>query len=758
MVILYGFTEQKSILQMALDLKQLNPEQREAIQQIEGPSMVIAGAGSGKTRVLTYKIAYLVDSGINPYEILALTFTNKAAGEIKERVINLTGSQADKIWMGTFHSIFARILRIEAEKIGYTREFSIYDNDDSVTVIKRIMNHDETSRDNSAPSSIYNTISNLKNKFVLPGEFASMAKFPVEKKISKIYTEYQKELLKSNAMDFDDLLLNPILLFNRYPDILKKYQNRFKFILVDEYQDTNIAQYIVLKDLSGKLRNITVVGDDAQSIYKWRGAEIQNIFSFQEDFPEHKMYRLEQNYRSSGKILALADDIIKKNKIQIKKNLWTLNTGGESISLVETLSDKDEAQLVARQIKDEVRTRKLKLSEVAVLYRTNAQSRTLEEALRNSGMRYIIVGGIRFYQRKEIKDILCHLKVIVNPSDESSLLRALYLREGIGKVSVDKLVKIANDNKTSLYNIISDEFYLERIRGSAKNSIIKLLEFISKYRSIKKAIDLVEYVKGVIDEMKILVNLRFENTPEAYERISNIEEFISAVAQYSDSEESPTLEGFLEKVALVSDTDDMDDKKNAVTLMTVHSAKGLEYPVIFITGLEENLFPVTSALNEEEDMEEERRLFYVAVTRAKVKLYITFSNRRYRYGQLTYQIKSRFVKEISGDILKENVIFEKFSINKAVNTGSYPNVKLFSGRTGNKTSKKNPPRIVYYDNSDDKFTDIKKGVEVFHNNFGRGRVLSTVGRGTDKKAEIYFDDFGVKMIILKYAKMRVSNS
>lgn len=741
---------------MALDLKQLNPEQREAIQQIEGPSMVIAGAGSGKTRVLTYKIAHLINSGVNPYDILALTFTNKAAGEIKARVVNLTGGHAEKIWMGTFHSVFARILRIEAEKIGYTREFSIYDNDDSVTVIKRIMNADDNSKENNAPS-VYNTISKLKNKFILPNEFASIAKFPVEKKISRIYTEYQKELLKSNAMDFDDLLLNPILLFKRHPETLKKYQNRFKFILVDEYQDTNIAQYIVLKDLSGKLRNITVVGDDAQSIYKWRGAEIQNIFSFQTDFPEHRIYRLEQNYRSTGKILALADDIIKKNKVQIKKNLWTLNTGGESISLVETLSDKDEARLVARQIKDEVRTKKLKLNEVAVLYRTNAQSRTLEEALRNSGMRYIIVGGIKFYQRKEIKDILCHLKIIINPSDEASLIRALYMREGVGKISVDKLIKTANDNKTNLYYIISDEFHLEGLRGSAKNSIIKLLEFINKYRSIKKAINLVEYVKGVIDEIKILVDLRFENTPEANERIGNIEEFISAVAQYSDSEENPTLEGFLEKVALVSDTDDMDDKKNAVTLMTIHSAKGLEYPVIFITGLEENLFPVISALNENEDMEEERRLFYVAVTRAKVKLYITFSNQRYKYGQLTYQIKSRFIKEISENIFKDNIIFEKFSLNKSMNTDVYPNIKLFSPRAGKKPAGKGSPRIVYYDNSDDKFTDIKKGVEVFHDNFGKGRVLSVAGKGTDKKAEIYFDDFGVKMIILKYAKMRVTN-
>jgi DNA helicase-2/ATP-dependent DNA helicase PcrA len=743
---------------MTLDLRQLNPEQRDAIRQIEGPSMVIAGAGSGKTRVLTFKIAYLIDSGINPYDILALTFTNKAAGEIKERVVNLTGSHADKIWMGTFHSVFARILRIEADKIGFSREFSIYDNDDSVAMIKRIMNVSDTSKENNAPASVYNTISNLKNKFILPNEFASMAKYPAEKKISKIYEEYQRELLKSNAMDFDDLLLNPILLFHRYPEVLAKYQNRFKFILVDEYQDTNIAQYIVLKNLSAKFRNITVVGDDAQSIYKWRGAEIKNIFSFQEDYPDHKIYRLEQNYRSTGKILALADDIIKKNKVQIKKNLWTLNTGGDYISLVETLTDKEESLLIARQIKDEVRTRKLKLSEVAVLYRTNAQSRTLEEALRNSGMRYIIVGGIKFYHRKEIKDILSFLKIIVNPSDQVSLLRAINMREGIGKISVDRLLKIAADNRKSLYEVISDEFYLEELRGSARNSIIKLLELIRKYSSIKNAINLVEFVKGVIDETKILVNLRLENTPEAFERISNIDELISAVAQYSDSEENPTLEGFLEKVALVSDTDDMDDKKNAVTLMTIHSAKGLEYPVIFITGLEENLFPVTSALNEEEDMEEERRLFYVAVTRAKQKLYITYASERYRFGKKTYQIKSRFIKEISDSIFKKNIVFERFSLNKSAVNHVYPGVKLFSPKQAKKTISRGSQKVEYFDETDDKFPEIKKGVEVFHDNFGKGRVLATNGKGVNKKAEIYFDDFGVKMIILKYAKMRVSNN
>lgn len=743
---------------MTLDLRQLNPEQRDAIQQIEGPSMVIAGAGSGKTRVLTYKIAYLIDSGINPYDILALTFTNKAAGEIKERVVNLTGGQADKIWMGTFHSVFARILRIEADKIGYSREFSIYDNDDSVAMVKKIMNVSDASKENNAPASVFNAISNLKNKFILPGEFASMAKYPAEKKVSKIYEEYQRELLKSNAMDFDDLLLNPILLFHRHPDVLGKYQNRFKFILVDEYQDTNIAQYIVLKNLSAKFRNITVVGDDAQSIYKWRGAEIKNIFSFQEDYPDHKIYRLEQNYRSTGKILALADDIIKKNKVQIKKNLWTLNTGGDDISLVETLTDREESLLIARQIKDEVRTRKLMLSEIAVLYRTNAQSRTLEEALRNSGMRYIIVGGIKFYHRKEIKDILCHLKIIVNPADQISLLRAINMREGIGKVSVDRLLKIAADNRKTLYEIISDEFYLEELRGSARNSIIKLLELIRKYSSIKNAIDLVEFVKGVIDEIKILVNLRMENTPEAFERISNIDELISAVAQYSDSEENPTLEGFLEKVALVSDTDDMDDKKNAVTLMTIHSAKGLEYPVIFITGLEENLFPVTSALNEEEDMEEERRLFYVAVTRAKQKLYITYASERYRFGKKTYQIKSRFIKEISESVFDGNIVFERFSLNKSAANNAYPSVKLFSQGHVKKTVKRGSQKVEYFDDADDKFPEIKKGAEVFHDNFGKGKVLATSGKGVNKKAEIYFDDFGVKMIILKYAKMRVSNN
>jgi len=744
---------------MPIDLSQLNPEQQSAIKYIEGPSMVIAGAGSGKTRVLTYKIRHLIESGVNPYEILALTFTNKAAGEIKERVINLTGNISERIWMGTFHSVFARILRIEAEHLGFSREFSIYDNDDSISVIKKITDYNEVNKKEPTPSSIYNLISRLKNKFILQEEFATLAKTPFERKVGDVYREYQKQLIRSNAMDFDDLLINPIMLFRRIPEVLRKYQNRFKFILIDEYQDTNRAQYIVLKELSEIHRNITVVGDDAQSIYRWRGAEIENIFSFREDFKEHKIFRLEQNYRSTRKILALADDIIKKNKRQINKNLWTSNSEGDCISLIETMTDREEAIMVARQIKDEIRTRKINFSDIAVLYRTNAQSRTIEEALRNSGLRYIIIGGIKFYQRKEIKDILCHLKIIVNPADENSLLRAINLREGVGKVTVDRLIESARKENLRLFEIITSEYHLNELRGSARNALIRLLELINKYRTLKKEIKLVEFVKGVIDEIGIMSNLKSENSPEAFERINNIEEFISAVAQFSDANPKATLEDFLEQVALVSDTDDIDDKKNYVTLMTVHSAKGLEFKVVFITGMEENLFPVSLSLGSEEDLEEERRLFYVAVTRAKEKLYISFSNQRYRFGKNSYQIKSKFIKEISAKNSSENIIFEKFSLNKTLGKESFPQTILDKKRSisSKKSGKKGITKIEYFEDENDVFSDIRKGVKIFHENFGNGKVLSTTGNGKGKKAEIYFEDYGVKMIILKYAKIRVNN-
>lgn len=739
---------------MILDLKDLNKVQKEAVTEIEGPCMIIAGAGSGKTRVLTYKLAYLIERGVSPYEILSLTFTNKAANEMKERVTNLTGLDANRIWMGTFHSIFARLLRFEADRIGFTRSFSIYDTNDSSNLVKRVMTELEISTESYNPGAVHGSISSLKNKLILPFEYDNKAYNIFEKNVAKVYTEYQRLLLKSNAMDFDDLLIKPLELFSRYPEILIKYQKRFRFILVDEYQDTNKAQYQLVKMLAQMYENISVVGDDAQSIYKWRGAEIQNIFDFEIDFPNRKIFRLEQNYRSTGRILALADDVIKKNRRQIEKQLWTENHKGDKVKIIETLTDKDEASRIAKQIRDEIRNNKLKFSDFAILYRTNAQSRILEEALWQNGIPYIIVGGTRFYQRKEIKDIICYLKIIVNPSDDEATLRVLGLTEGIGKTSIDRLIMSARDTGRSIYDVVINAETNPEIKTALKKNLRVIVSLIEKYKTLKNEIRLPELVRGIIDELGVIGKYKLENTTEADERLNNVEELISAVAEYSDNSEEPTLENFLEQISLVADIDEFDSRKNAVTLMTIHSSKGLEFSVVFITGLEENLFPVSGAVTKEEDTEEERRLFYVAITRAEKKLFILYSNQRYRFGIQSYQMKSRFLKEISDNVLKENVEIEKINIKSAAQVKQKKSGISFD--YDNAAIKYNSFTKSVPEFEDDKFSDIKKGVIINHDSFGSGKVLSVSGKGVDKKAEIYFEDLGViKKIILKFAKMRV---
>ncbi len=742
---------------MSLDLSVLNPEQRKAVVNIEGPCMIIAGAGSGKTRVLTYKIAYLIDSGISPYEILALTFTNKAAGEMKQRIINLTGDNAQKIWIGTFHSIFARILRNEADKLGFSRSFSIYDDDESISLIKKIMLEEQISTEKYNPYAIQSVISKLKSEIILPKNFEPNIKSPFEKVVKEIYSKYQKYLIDNNAMDFDDLLIKPIELFKIYPEVLNRYQERFKFVLVDEYQDTNRAQYIVLKLLSEKYLNISVVGDDAQSIYRWRGAKIENIFDFQKEFKKVKLFRLEQNYRSTKMILALADDIIKKNNKKIDKNLWTANKVGDKVHIIEMISDRDEAFRVAKLIKEEIHSRKINFKDIAVLYRTNAQSRSFEETFRNSSIPYNIVGGIKFYQRKEIKDILSYLRIIANLNDNEALIRALNLKEGIGKTTIEKIQQIAKKDNINLFQALEKVGSYDNIKSGVRGILIKFLELIKKYVTLKSELKVHEFVSGLIDEIGIIPKLKLENTSEADERINNIQEFKSAVREYYDTNENPTLEGFLEQVSLISDIDELDEKKNAVTLMTAHSAKGLEFEVVFITGMEDGLFPVSSSCNSEEELEEERRLFYVAVTRAKDKLYITHSNQRYRHGELSYQLKSRFITEISQGVYDKNIIYEKFSKNRFFINHSAPSILLPASKKKEKTKSK--ARLIIYDNNKyDSFSDIREGIRVFHDTFGSGVVQSVIGNGMEKRAVILFNDFGVKKIVLKYAKLRVMDN
>ncbi len=741
---------------MPLDLSILNEEQRKAVEEIEGPSIIIAGAGSGKTRVLTYKIAHLIESGVSPYEILALTFTNKAASEMKERIGKLVEINADKIWMGTFHSIFARILRFDGDKIGFDRNFTIYDSDDSANVVKQIMQNRNMSIENPTPKSIHSEISKQKNKLITPAVYASVAKSPFEKRVEEIYPLYQETLQKNNAMDFDDLLMKPIELFMKNPDVLEKYQERFKFILVDEYQDTNRAQYQIVKMLAQKYQNITIVGDDAQSIYKWRGAEIQNIFDFEEDFTENNVFKLEQNYRSTKKILALADDVIKRNKKQFKKDIWTDNFDGEHITLLETMSDKDEAYKITRYITEEIYKQKYNFKDFVILYRTNAQSRIIEDSLRQNGLPYLIVGGIRFYQRKEIKDIIANLRIVVNPNDNESLLRVLANKEGVGKTSIDKLTRIAEIEGKQLMDVLKNVEDYPEFGGKTKNLLLEVSKFSAKYKYLSEEMSLTELAKSIIDETGLMYKLRLENTIESEERLNNLQELISAIAQYDDNNEGATLEGFLQEVSLVADIDTLDDRKNAVTLMTIHAAKGLEYPVVFITGLEEGLFPSMNSISNLEDLEEERRLFYVAVTRAKTKLYLSFANMRYRFGTPSYQMKSKFIKEISEDIYNEHIKYEGVKIPQAKKSSSSSSFRRDNPAIKYDVAKSTYKKEEYYaQTTDDAFSDIKKGVVVNHTTFGKGTVLEVVGKGVDKKAEIYFDDIGLKKIVLKYAKMTV---
>ncbi|HRE09476.1 MAG TPA: UvrD-helicase domain-containing protein [Ignavibacteria bacterium] len=732
---------------------ELNEEQRKAVEQIEGPCMIVAGAGSGKTRVLTYKIAFLIESGINPFEMLALTFTNKAANEMKHRIHKLAGAAAENLWMGTFHSVFAKILRIEAQHIGFDRNFTIYDDDDSEKVVEACMKELGFSTDNPKPKTVNSYIKGLKNKLVLPDDIGTVTN-PFEKIAVPVYREYQNRLIKNNAMDFDDLLINPIILFRSNPDVLAKYQNRFKFILVDEYQDTNRAQYEIVKMLAQGYGNISVVGDDAQSIYRWRGAEIENILKFESDFEKCNVFKLEQNYRSTKNILSLADEVIKNNKRQIKKTLFTDNHDGDKVTLAEVFSDRDEGMMVVKWILHEIQHRKLNFKDFVILYRTNAQSRVIEDALRTNSIPYIIVGGVKFYQRKEIKDVLAYLKVLVNPKDDEAMTRILKLRDGIGEQTVEKLKAMAKEIAKSIAEVLlamledkNAEGDKAKRRTKIENELIRVAEIIKKYNEVKEGLSPSELARSIVDEIGILRELRNDGTDESMDRMYNVQELLSGISEYTDNTEGATLEGFLQEVSLVTDIDKYDTDKNAVTLMTTHSSKGLEFPVVFITGLEDGIFPLSSSMMEQEEMEEERRLFYVAITRAMKKLYMTYALQRYRFGNVSYQMKSRFINEIDTAKLdyQKSSVMTRHKSRAHQDEGSSIKYEFYNNKSGD-------------DVLNDIFREdlgVKKGSVVFHNNFGKGKVIDVTGRGDAKKASIHFEKVGVKNIILKYANLTI---
>jgi DNA helicase-2/ATP-dependent DNA helicase PcrA len=726
-----------------LSTKSLNSEQKKAVEQINGPVMIVAGAGSGKTKVLTYKIAYLLDQGVDPESILALTFTNKAANEMKQRIKKLVGNKADSIWMGTFHSIFARILRIEAKFLNYERNFSIYDAEDSSSLVSNIISNFNIELESLTTNNIKHRISFLKNHMIMPPEFKQHhIKNPVtDEKIAEIYVEYQKRLKENNAMDFEDLLLKPSELFKENPKIHQKYKKRFTYILVDEFQDTNKAQYELLKMLVPKDGNIAVVGDDAQSIYSWRGATIENMLHFEKDFTKFKLFKLEQNYRSTKNILLAADSVIKNNQSQIMKTLWTDNNDGELLTLIKCSDEKDEAYQIAKCIKQEISKRKLSLNDIGILYRTNAQSRALEDIFRKEKIPYLIIGGVEFYKRKEVKDVLAYLRVLSNQNDEESLLRIMnFPQRGIGNTTIKRMISFARKHDISMFDTMSRVFEVIDIKERIQKNVKAFRILLEKYIKLKSQLSASELSRALLDELGILRMFKEENTPESLDRLENINGLLSEISEYCARHKDVTLEQFLEEVSLISDVDMYDEEKNAVTLLTIHSAKGLEFPVVFISGCEEDIFPLSNKFSSDASLEEERRLFYVAITRAKQKVYISHARSRYRFGEVAYQSRSRFIDEIEPTLIAE-----------------------INGGIGRKSSVRKSKKEIYYEyfenvdyqdfDQDNKI--LRPGSRVMHDKFGLGKVILVDGTGDMQKATVVFEGNNVKQLMLKFAKLKV---
>ena len=745
-------------------LNNLNNSQLESTLQMDGPMIVIAGAGSGKTRVLTYKIAYLMTEGVDPFNILALTFTNKAAKEMKERIATIVGNEAKNLWMGTFHSVFARILRIEAHKIGYTSNFTIYDSDDSQKLVSRIIKEFNLDKDQYKYKSIFSRISSMKNSFITPNNYLNNEELLLSDKISNrskfyhIYNEYVERCFKAGAMDFDDLLLKTNELLNSYPDTLSKYQNIFKYILVDEYQDTNHSQYLIIRALSDKFQNICVVGDDAQSIYSFRGANINNILNFQKDFPDSKIFRLEQNYRSTKNIVNAANSLIENNQKRLKKNVWTENESGEKISVNKLLTDGEEGRFVASSIFENKMQSQLQNSDFAILYRTNAQSRSFEDALRKKNISYRVYGGLSFYQRKEIKDVLAYLRLLINPDDEQAFKRIInFPARGIGQTTLNKIAVEAKNSSVSDYIFIKDLLKSSEIlNNSTKN---KLLDFVIMIESIKNKIehaDVFDITKEVLKQSGLYNLYKNDESLEGINRIQNIEELLNGIKDFVENNEKSqaSVSSFLQDVALATDQDNDTNDNNKVSLMTVHLAKGLEFPYVYIVGLEENLFPSAMNLNSRTELEEERRLFYVALTRAEKKIYLSYVLSRYRWGKPVDSEKSRFIDEIKEEYLQNNVI--QRSISKDFSQKSQFNKVGIRYKKPETRPAKNFVKLKSSSSKSNLFDNkLIVGNIVIHERFGKGEVISIEGQGGDKKAEIKFEKGGLKKLLLRFSRLEI---
>lgn len=745
----------------------LNEAQRAVAEAVNGPVLVIAGPGSGKTRALTHRVAYLIASGnARPYQILSLTFTNKAAREMKDRIRALAGdNSADGIWMGTFHSTFARLLRIEAQAIGYDSNFSIYDTADQKHIFKNLLDEYNIDSRQFPVRAIRSLISNAKNQMVKPSAYRSLASTPVQEKAAIVYGPYENILRRSNAMDFDDLLIKPVELFRENEDILSKYQSRWRYVHIDEYQDTNHAQYELAKLLAAKEKNICVVGDDAQSIYSFRGADITNILSFQRDYPNATTIRLEQNYRSTKKIIRIADALISKNSQRLDKTLWTDNEDGDDVVLIEALSERDEALKVANKVRGLSVRHGYTYNDFAVLYRTNAQSRSIEDALRRGSIPYRVIGGLSFYQRKEIKDLVAYLRLIVNPNDTASLRRVInYPTRGIGMKSLERVEEFAASRGFTLWQAIVniDE---SGLGARPAGAISKFREMIEGYADLALTDSGADIARGILRDSGLVDELRREHSTESLVRWENVQELINAIAEFeSTRSEAGGLGSFLQEVSLVTDADEDDGDGHKVTLMTLHASKGLEYPVVFVVGLEEGLFPLSRATGEEAELEEERRLFYVGITRAEKQLFLSTARSRYLYGEQQSCVRSRFLEELdddcitteSGDRYSSRPDRFRRRPGKVDYHGIDPEYYKASLR---KESKPKPSRSsssgrsIVYDEGEG--GPIVPGVHVEHHLFGSGKVLQVDGTGEQAKATVYFEDVGQKRLVLKFARLQV---
>lgn len=771
---------------MANYLDSLNPAQKAAVLQKDGPMIIIAGAGSGKTRVLTYRIAHLMQEGVDPFNILSLTFTNKAAREMKERIASVVGvSEAKNLWMGTFHSVFARILRAEADKLGFPSNFTIYDTQDSVRLITSIIKEMGLDKERYKAKQILNRISSFKNSLITVRAYFNnsdlqeadlMASRP---KAGDIYKEYVDRCFKSGAMDFDDLLLRTNEILARFPDVLAKYQDRFRYIMVDEYQDTNHSQYIIVRALADRFQNICVVGDDSQSIYSFRGANIQNILNFQKDYPDVKTFKLEQNYRSTKNIVNAANSVIEKNKTKLDKEVWTSNDSGESVKVMRTISDGEEGRYVAQSIFDHKMNQQMKNNEFAVLYRTNSQSRAIEDALRKKSIDYKIYGGISFYQRKEIKDLLSYLRMLINPNDEEALKRIInYPARGIGATTIDKLTIAANHYNKSIFDIIKNIDKIDlKINSGTKNKLQNFLNMILRFQIDAQKLNAFEIADLVVKQTQLVKDLEKDGTPEAVSKVENVQELLNGIKDFITDKieegEDASLTAFLEEVALATDLDsDKKDDKLRVSLMSIHQSKGLEYPYVYIVGLEENLFPSAMSMNTRAELEEERRLFYVALTRAEKVAYLTYTKTRYRWGKLIDCEPSRFLEEIDEQFLEYlTPKTPEPSINRFVDQSIFgdapkkirfqkPIQRQRQEREDAKKIKFEPPKnlkkVSHTRNKVNLFdNNITVGNIVEHERFGKGEVIALEGTGGDKKAEIQFGTAGKKKLLLRFAKLKI---